>query len=171
MLRRSSMYVLLLIWALLIGLGCGISQQGDAPPDQSSLQDVPVVRIGESTYVVYMAVQQEERQQGLSGRESLGADEGMLFVFEEERQLNFWMKEMHFPLDIVWIDAQCQVVGVNEDVPTPPPNASNEEIPRVQSPSPARYVLEVNAGEAERNGLEAGDLVEFHGTIEGQHGC
>jgi uncharacterized membrane protein (UPF0127 family) len=81
------------------------------------------------------------------------------------------MKEMHFPLDIIWIDAQCRMVGVAADVPTPPPNADNDQIPRVQSPSPSRFVLEVNAGEAARNGLAAGDVVEFQGTIAGQYGC
>ena len=165
------MYVLLLLWSLLIGLGCGVAQLGATSTVQKPAEDAPIVRIGGTTYTVDLAVLSEERQQGLSGRESLAENEGMLFVFEEEGQLNFWMKEMRFPLDIIWIDAQCRLLDVSADVPTPPPNARNEDIPRAPSPSPARYVLEVGAGEAARNGLEAGDLVEFEGSIEGQHGC
>ena len=165
------MYVLLLLWGLFIGLGCGVSQQSASPEAPGPRDDAPLVRIGGATYAVDLAVQPEERRQGLSGRESLGPDEGMLFVFEEERQLHFWMKEMRFPLDIIWIDAGCRLVGVASDVPTPPPEAGDADIPRVQSPSPARYVLEVNAGEAQRQGLRAGDAVKFQGSIEGQHGC
>ena len=129
------------------------------------------MRIGNASYSVDMAVLPEERQQGLSGREQMAEDTGMLFVFEEERPLHFWMKEMHFPLDIIWIDAGCRLLDVSADVPTPPPGVDNDEIPRAQSPSPARYVLEVNAGEAARKGLQPGDLVEFQGAIAGQHGC
>lgn len=168
---RLVMYLFLLLWGLLIGLGCGVPQDGPGLSKQLPPEDAPIVRIGSAAYVVDLAVKPEERQQGLSGRESLAPDEGMLFVFEEEKPLHFWMKEMLFPLDIIWIDAQCRMVGVAADVPTPPPNAGSDEIPRAQSPSPARYVLEVNAGEAERIGLQAGDPVEFQGSISGQHGC
>ena len=130
-----------------------------------------MVRIGDATYKVDMSVLPKERQQGLSGRMQMERDSGMLFVFEEEQQLYFWMKEMHFPLDIIWIDGECRLLEVAADVPTPPPNASNDEIPRAQSPSPARYVLEVHAGEAARKGLKQGDTVEFRGSILGKHGC
>ena len=143
----------------------------ETPSDPTEATEQPVVRIGSASYFVDLAVLPEERQQGLSGRPSLAADAGMLFIFEEEQQLHFWMKDMRFPLDIIWIDAQCRLVEVAADVPTPPPNAGNEEIPRVQSPSPSRFVLEVNAGEAARNGLSAGDAVEFQGAITGEYGC
>ena len=171
----TSMLPLLLLWGLLTSLGC-VSTQMDAQIDATATAPVEEdlrseVRIGQVSYFVDLAVLPGERQQGLSGRESMAGDTGMLFVFEDERQLNFWMKEMHFPLDIIWIDAQCRLLDVAADVPTPPPNASNDEIPRVWSPGPARYVLEVNAGEAARNGLQQGDEVEFVGAIEGQHGC
>ena len=144
--------------------GCDGPQAGS--PGQAS------VRIGgEATYAVDVAVKPEERRQGLSGRETMAQDAGMLFVFEEEQPLQFWMKDMRFPLDIIWIDGQCRLIGVSADVPTPPPNAGSDEIPRVQSPSPAQYVLELNAGEWARAGLSPGDRVQFLGAIEGQYGC
>ena len=139
------------------------------PPDSP---DEASVRIGgDVTYAVDMAVTPEERQQGLSGRETMAQNAGMLFVFEEEQPLQFWMKDMRFPLDIIWIDGRCRLIEVAADVPTPPPNAGNDQIPRVQSPLPAQYVLELNAGEWSRAGLSAGDSVEFLGAIEGQYGC
>ena len=165
------MSIFLLLFGLLTGMACAGAQPTATLPESAPEPDGPVVRIGGASYRVDLAVLPEERSQGLSGRETMAPDEGMLFVFEEERVLHFWMKEMRFPLDIIWIDAQCSLVSVAADVPTPPPNASNDEIPRAQSPSPARFVLEVNAGEAARNGLSPGDPVEFRGTIAGQYGC
>ena len=163
--------LLILMFAFLAVLGCATGQDGQATSAPAAPPESALVSIGDATYTVDLAVTPEERQQGLSGREHMPQDVGMLFVFEEERPLNFWMKEMRFPLDIIWIDAQCRLVEVAANVPTPPPNASNAEIPRVQSPSPARYVLELNAGEAARNGLRAEDAVEFLGAIAGRHGC
>ena len=165
------MLPLLLLWGILTTLGCVASSTQVPTVTPTGDGQQPVVRIGEATYVVDLAVLPEEHQQGLSGRESMDRETGMLFVFEDEKPLYFWMKEMHFPLDIIWIDAECRLLEVAADVPTPPPNASNEEIPRVQSPSPARYVLELNAGEAARSGLRPGDTVEFRGAISGEHGC
>jgi uncharacterized membrane protein (UPF0127 family) len=165
------MISLLFLWGLLAALGCAGTQTGTSTFVPTVEPDDALVRIGNATYSVDLAVQPEERQQGLSGREHMATDSGMLFVFEEEQQLYFWMKDMHFPLDIIWIDGQCHLLEVAAEVPTPPPGGSNEEIPRVQSPSPARYVLEINAGEASRNGLQPGDPVEFLGAITGKHGC
>ena len=163
--------LMVLLWVFLAILGCSTSQDGlatDIPADESG---AAIVSIGNATYSVDLAISPEERQQGLSGREQMGLDAGMLFVFEGERPLAFWMKEMHFPLDIIWIDAQCRLIEVAKEVPPPLPGTSNDEIPRVQSPLPARYVLEVNAGEVTREGLKPGDIVEFQGAIAGQHGC
>ena len=165
------MFVLMMLLGLLLGLGCAAGEAIPAERETTGVSSDAVVGIGEASYTVDLAITPEERQQGLSGRAFMAHDEGMLFVFEEEQQLHFWMKEMMFPLDIIWIDAQCRLIEVAADVPTPLPGAGNDEIPRVQSPLPARYVLEVNAGEAARNGLGPGDPVEFQGAIAGKHGC
>ena len=178
MARPSVMLSLLLLWGVLTTLGCVASQPTsvtELPTEATKLHigepQTAVVQINAVSYTVDLAVQPEERRQGLSGRVGMEKGSGMLFVFEEERELHFWMKEMNFPLDIIWINAQCQLLEVAAEVPTPPHNASNEEIPRVQSPSPALYVLEVNAGEAARNNLRPGDLVEFRGVIADVYGC
>lgn len=156
--------IVLFLLMLAAALGCSVSQM-EAP-------DGAAVRIGgKATYSVDMAVSDTERQQGLSGREFMAQDAGMLFVFEDEQPRQFWMKDMRFPLDIIWIDGQCRLVGVSANVPTPPPNADDADIPRAPSNLPVRYVLELNAGEWERAGLSEGDLVEFFGPIAGQYGC
>lgn len=165
------MFVLMVLLGLLMGLGCAVADLEPTASQSAGQPQDAIVRIGEAAYVVDLAIQPEERQQGLSGRAFMAHDAGMLFVFEEESTLHFWMKEMHFPLDIIWIDEECRLIDVAADVPPPLPGAGNDEIPRVQSPLPALYVLEVNAGEAARNGLSAGATVEFQGAIAGRYGC
>ena len=160
---RVAIVLFLLILAALLG-GCDDSQS-EATGDAS-------VRIGgETTYRVDVAATPEERQQGLSGREFMDQYTGMLFVFDEESPLHFWMKDMHFPLDIVWIDGNCMLVGVSAEVPTPVPGAESDQIPRAQSVVPAQYVLELNAGEWDRNAMGTGDRIEFLGDIDGKYGC
>lgn len=179
--------LLVLLMALLAALGCEaamtqgptagpaatqVPTDGVAATRRPTVGPAAVVRIGgAASYEVDVAAAPAERRQGLSGRPYLAADAGMLFVFDDAQVRNFWMKEMRFPLDIIWIDGQCRLIGWAADVPTPPPGGGDDAIPRVQSPSPARYVLEVNAGEAARAGMAAGDLVEFLGTLAGRYGC
>lgn len=96
-----------------------------------------------------------ERTQGLSDRASLPADNGMLFVFADKRVRSFWMKNMHFPLDIIWVDGD-KIIGINKNLPPEGETPANH----YQSPGAADYVLEVNAGWADEHGVEAGDVMK-----------
>jgi len=90
----------------------------------------------------------EEHMQGLSGRKSLPENTGMLFIFDEPSRPGFWMKDMHFPIDIIWIDEDWRIVKIDE-------NLSPENYPEIlDSPILVKYVLEVNAGYARENNLE-----------------
>ena len=131
----------------------------------------PVVRVDETEFPVELSVTPDERIRGLSGRASLGTGTGMLFIFEVESRLRFWMREMEFPLDMVWIGAECQVVDISVNVPPPDPGTSLDDLPRYSPRTPARYVLEINGGEAEALGLGAGDPVEFLYGLAGRYGC
>lgn len=130
-----------------------------------------VVRVDETDFPVELAVEPDERIRGLSGRAALSPGTGMLFVFEIESRFRFWMREMEFPLDIVWIGAGCQVVDISVNVPPPEPGTSLADLPRYSPGVPALYVLEINGGEAEALGLGVGDPVEFLGGLAGQFGC
>jgi uncharacterized membrane protein (UPF0127 family) len=98
------------------------------------------------------------RERGLSGREGLREGEGMLFLFPEASRYGFWMKEMRFPIDIVWI-RKGEVVDFTTDVP--PPSPGQTELPSYFPISAVDAVLEVQAGFAQRNGLRAGMAVDF----------
>ena len=76
---------------------------GTAPPTPTPVELGPAVVIGDVVLPVELAITPEERRQGLSDRPSLAPGTGMLFVFESDGHRQFWMKNMHFPLDMVWI--------------------------------------------------------------------
>lgn len=119
----------------------------------------PAVTIGETVIPVELATTTAAREKGLSGRVSLAPDKGMLFVFEKAAIYRFWMPDMHFPLDMIWID-QGRVVDISADVPI----TFDPRNPRFYSPrKPARYVLEVNAGFSARNNIKTGDAIAFNG--------
>lgn len=99
----------------------------------------------------------EERARGLQFRESLGKNEGMLFIFPESRRQSFWMKDTSIPLDIIWMDRDKRVVFV---IPNILPCAT-EHCPVYTPDTDALYVLEVNAGVTAEWGLRVGDQARF----------
>lgn len=102
-----------------------------------------------------LATSSEQLEKGLSGRSSLALDAGMLFVFSEVATRGFWMRNMSFPIDIVWVDKNKNVIGITEDVD--PDTYPNIFFP----PSPVKYVLELNAGYADKNGIASGTPLTF----------
>ena len=121
-----------------------------------------------ASFLVELAVTPEQRARGLMGREHLGDEEGMLFIFQTEGLPSFWMKGMEISLDMVWIDADGVVAGVTANVPPAPEGT----VPELYSPpGPILFVLEINAGEADSAGIEPGDPVVFTGGLAGRYGC
>ncbi len=143
---------------------------GLAAPPTKEPPAGPMVRIGETTFTVEVAEKVEARTRGLSGRASLPPGEVMLIIFEDTRIHTFWMKDMMFSLDLVWIGEQCTVENITPNVPPPTPEQADSDLPRLRSPQPVRYVLEVNAGEAAAN-IQVGDSVAFFGSLNGRFCC
>jgi uncharacterized membrane protein (UPF0127 family) len=131
----------------------------------------PFARVGDLIFPVEVAAESEKRIKGLSGRASLESGTGMLFIFEKSDRFRFWMREMEFSLDIVWISSGCKVVDISVDVPFPDPDTALNDLPRYSPEALARYVLEINSGEALALGVGVGDPVEFTGGLEGKYGC
>jgi uncharacterized membrane protein (UPF0127 family) len=100
------------------------------------------------------------RKNGLSGRQSLGAGEGMLFLFPLADRYPFWMIDMEFPIDIIWIRGRT-VVDIAANVPPPIPGTTVADLPLYFPRLPADKVLEISAGAAKRAGIKIGD--ELHG--------
>ena len=103
------------------------------------------------------ALTRKQRIQGLMNRDQLKARTGMWFVFEDDAKRSFWMRNTRIPLDIVYVDHKGKIVRIFKN--TRP--YSERGLP---SGAPARYVLEVNGGEASQLGLAEGGYVQTCGT-------
>ncbi|MDY6764302.1 MAG: DUF192 domain-containing protein, partial [Halobacteria archaeon] len=101
----------------------------------------------------------EERRKGLMHRKSLGWRQGMIFVYSNEGDRAFWMKNTYIPLDMIFVDANKTVINVEHA--DPQPNASDSELKRYRSEAPAQYVIEVNQGFADCFGIGKGTRVVF----------
>lgn len=111
------------------------------------------VELAGERYAVEVAATDEERARGLMFRDRLEQGTGMLFIHEREQPQAYWMKNTRIPLDILYFDRDRRLVSQQRDVP---PCSSGVGCPAYPSRAPALYVLELNAGEAARLGLEDG---------------
>jgi len=134
----------------------GVRPKGNPQPrlPVGSLEIEQVPRPARVKLSVEVAALDQQRQTGLMFRERMGDDEGMLFAFATERYNNFWMHNTLIPLDMFFIDAEWNVVGVVENATplTDDPRGVDKM---------SRYVLEVNAGFAARHGFGPGATVKF----------
>ena len=105
---------------------------------------------------VEIADEESERTRGLMFRTSLDENKGMLFVFDKSENYPFWMKNTLIPLNIIWIGENFKIVYIANAVPC------REEPCEIYNPQKnAKYVVEVNEGFVEENGVEVGDEVEI----------
>lgn len=111
------------------------------------------VELAGTRYAVELADDDAERARGLMFRDALADGTGMLFVHEREEPLAYWMKNTRIPLDILYFDGKRRLVAQQRDVP---PCTLGDRCPPYPSGARARYVLELNAGEAARLGLKDG---------------
>jgi uncharacterized protein len=117
--------------------------------------------IASATFNVEVASTLLEQARGLSNRPSLGTDDGMLFVFSSGSTQSFWMKDMNFPLDMIWISGNT-VVGFAQNAPAEPNVLFPSQI--FYSPANTDKVLEVNAGTVAQYSIKVGDTVTIGPT-------
>ena len=116
-----------------------------------------VVTIGQTKINAEVAITPADRQKGLSGRPCIEPNQGMLFLFSRPGQYSFWMKDMKFSIDIVWITSDHKVAAIYNDIEpsTYPDSFVNDKR------HPAQYTLEIKAKLAKSLGLELGTPVKF----------
>jgi len=165
--RRTMAGAGLAFLAALAVAGCGAAGGADGDDRPGATQDsgtlaggtpappgdlVPI-RVAGIEIQVEIADDDEERSRGLMYRESLPEDQGMLFVYTDERTLSFWMRNTLIPLDIAYIDREGRIVDIQHMEP--------QDAATHPSAAPAMYALEMNEGWFEANGVEVGDRIEF----------
>ncbi len=117
--------------------------------------NIEYVKINGQILKLDLAISSEEQAEGLSGRKVLADDAGMLFVFKESSLNFFWMKDMNFPIDIIWLDKNFRIIYFER-------NVLPSSFPKIFGPKQnSKYVLEVNTGFSEKNNLKEGNLVQF----------
>jgi uncharacterized membrane protein (UPF0127 family) len=107
-----------------------------------------------ATIDIEIADTPQKRETGLMGRPTLGERQGMLFIFEEEQDLAFWMMNTMISLDMLFVDGRNEIVTIHSH--TKP--FSTDSYPATK---PGRYVVEVNAGYCEAHGIQVGDRIRF----------
>jgi len=129
-----------------------VSAEAQAAPEVIAL----TLPSGKALQVEVM-VKDEDRAMGLMFRPSLALDRGMLFRFEESEFHGIWMKNCKFPIDILWLDEARTVVHVADSVPP----CRADPCPVYQPLRKAAWVVELNAGQARREGAVVGSTVRF----------
>lgn len=132
---------------LFLGIGFGIF----------GCNKEPRVFLGTASVRVEVAQTQTELARGLQYRSSLAKDSGMLFIFPQNVEAMFWMKNTLIPLDIIWLDENKKIVHIEKNVPP----CLQEQCPVYGPSEQVVYVLEVNAGFADANDIAVGDYATF----------
>ncbi|GGJ03613.1 DUF192 domain-containing protein [Halopseudomonas pertucinogena] len=124
-----------------------------------SAQERIQARLGGHGFELELVREPEDRRKGLMGREQLAPDTGMLFDFPAGTTPSIWMRNMHIPLDLLFVDG----LGTLVDVFTEVPPCTGQPCEIYQASQPLRFVIEVPAGTVQRLGLAPGDRIDLSG--------
>jgi len=151
--KTSQKIILLLILlpSFLLGFGERAYSQGEGKPSVQLTIKGKKIR-------VEVARTEEEKSQGLMFRDKLAPDEGMLFIYEREDFLSFWMKNTPLPLSIAFLDQRGKIVDIQDMEPF--------NLRTHTSARPALFALEMNQGWFRRNGIKVGDVMSLPSSIK-----
>jgi len=153
--------------AVILSSTIAVSTYSQSSGQPGDIQDGPAFRIdGQLVFIkngtnsaikmiqIEIADNEAARNQGLMWRQHMSEDDGMLFIFDKQEPLTFWMKNTYIPLDMVFADKAGKIVDIYQEA-TPLSEAS------IPSGKPAKYVIEVNGGFCATYGVGVGDKIEF----------
>src|SRR3989338_2407214 len=155
---KNKKTLLIVAFTVVVLIGVVVNQKNVLNESNNNNQNISqkeghVLKVGTARVLIDIADTPALRERGLSGRKLLLDDQGTYFIFDHPDVYPFWMKEMNFPIDIIWIGEHMSVVDITK-------SASPSSFPQTfVSSAPALYVLEVQAGFAERHGVKIGDQV------------
>lgn len=152
---NATLHILVIaLLPLLAAPGC--TRAADEGPVNRNLPTISM-KIGGETFTLEIAANEDTRQTGLMNRKSMPDDHGMIFVFPDEQIMGFWMKNTYIPLDILYVNADKQVVSIHRMQPL--------DLNRVISAAPAKFAIELNAGAAARAGVRVGDRLDIPASV------
>jgi len=161
---KHILFPIALVIAFILIVGLYLNKSGFTSPTTPSKTAEPLSKkeivVSGRTLQVEIADNQEKRTNGLSKRNILGPNEGMLFIFEsKDIYPSFWMKDMTFPIDIIWINDD-KITDINRVVDIQA-NVPDSKLKLYSPAKPVDYVLEVNAGFCTKYGIKVGDSVDL----------
>ena len=151
--KRTMLIAFLVILALAVIAGYAMKQDGSTGNKERT------VTIKNTEIQAEVRDSALGRAQGLSGKQSLEEGHGMLFIFDSPGEYGFWMKDMNFAIDLLWIE-DGKIVGVAEHL-VPEPEKNILTLTVYKPPQPVRYVLELPDGNVKKYGFAVGDTVQF----------
>ena len=139
---KKTWYLILALMVLVFAVSMFLNKK-----DSSSHREII---IGNVAVKIEVATSPTEKQKGLSGRNFMQKNSGMLFIFSQPDFYPFWMKDMKFPIDIIWLDENLRIINIEKNI-TP------DSFPKKFTPQlPAKYALEVNGGWSDKNKIKEG---------------
>jgi len=146
---------ILMIFVLVGGALYVYVNRDEIPFFSSFLPDTPIMHVGDIPIRIEIVSTEEDRARGLGGRNELGDVDGMLFVFPQADYHGIWMKDMRFPIDIIWIDENLRIISIDKGIVP-------QSYPRVyRPPLPAKYVVETNMYFTDTFGIGLGQEVRI----------
>lgn len=165
--------ILLYIFLVVVVIGLAVVKFTGVmnlfPQGSSSSKAEAIIK--NSTIKLAVAKTDQEKQKGLSGRKKLDPDQGMLFIFDQKGRHQFWMKDMQFGIDIIFLEKKSNdgitagtVVDIIENAKAPAKDAPPSALEIYEPQKEADLVLEVNEGFSKNNELHIGDTISFKGV-------
>lgn len=152
---KKILALVIFLFALIFGI---VLVQNSIENKGSLFTKTPTATINNHKFNLKVAKTAKEKEVGLSETKSLSADNGMFFSFDKPDYYSFWMKNMNFPIDIIFIRDDT-IVTIYENAK--PPQNSNENIPIYQPKDLSDGVIEINSGLSSKYGFTKGDKVKF----------
>lgn len=163
--NRLYIHFIWILCGLFILTGCGSNVYKNREINDTNVSknrsQTPKVKISDTIFEVEVAITDIQRSRGLSDRDILENNNGMVFVFNKDSATQFWMYGMKFPLDLIWISSSCEVVDITYNAEQPEHPTSSQNLVLYSSKLPATYTLEINAGEANLHSINIGEEVKF----------
>jgi uncharacterized membrane protein (UPF0127 family) len=169
---NRNLIILFAVITLVIGLGLILGKLNtnrefriqkfdeSTTEETSKILNSKNIKIGDKNYEIFVTETLEDKRQGLSIFEEINENQGMLFEFPEENYHSFWMKDMKFDIDIIFLDKDKKVIQIFENVQKDSyVNEKNYKsyMPKLKS----KYVIEIRSGESKKNRIKPGDAIIF----------
>ena len=161
---------LILLLALILAFATGCEHVADGTSGGSA-SSAPAAKekltIGSKTYNLELAVNDESRQYGLKGRQTVADDGGMIFIFPEPKVQSFWMEDCLVDIDIIFLDTQGRIVAMHKMKKAEPKRANETQeqyearLPKYSSNQRAQFAIELQAGSLDKLNLKNGQKIEM----------